>query len=267
MICSENEDKWRELSVLAEVLFRRGYNKHLIRSGFLKALLLERSHLLEDNQKSSTESSPKFFVTKFLEGFDWSKLRSDVQFLKKRTGLTHQICFAFRVDRNLRSFLVHSGRARNGKKECKGVSSLCARKNCPICKDGGSFRTGKFDLEGHQVSLTEKCGCKISSVVYLLMCEQCKLGYVGATSRELSKRFSEHLGKIKGSVNEIQTVHLHFKNSKDSCKPSIGVLEVVNDPEKLLETEKWFIKKLRPHFNVRDATYVKSEQGYKQKVG
>lgn len=235
-----------------------------MRAGFLKALKLNRKDLLEKAEPKLESDSTKFFVTKYLEGFDWKKLKSDLHILRERTSLTHRISFAFRVDRSLRSYLVHSGRKE--KKKSKGEVNLCARKNCPICKDGGSFRTGKIECEGHPVSLVEKCGCKVSSVVYLLTCEQCKLGYVGATSRELSKRFSEHLGKIKGAVQELQTVHLHFRDSKTACRPVIGVLEVVKNPDKLFETEKWYIKKLKPHFNIRDATYVKSEGGYKPKT-
>lgn len=120
-------------------------------------------------------------------------------------------------------------------------------------------------FEGRQVSLMENCGCKAASVVYLLICDKCRLGYVGATSRELSKRFSEHLGKINGSVNEIQTVHLHFKERKGICKPVVGILEVVKDQEKLFDTEKWYIKRLRPQFNIKDATYVKNAEGYTKK--
>lgn len=233
----------------------------------LKALLLEREHLLESKtiRPSTSDSPTNFFITKFLEGLDWNKLKADVSLLKKRTGLKYNIGFAFRVDKSLQSMLVHSGRT-GGRKPIKGEVDLCGRKNCPICKDGGSFKKGQVKIENKVISLASNCGCEVSSVVYLLFCENCSLGYVRATSREVSKRFSEHVGKIKTQAKEIQTVHLHFKNSKKACKPVIGVLEVVKDQDKLLQLEKWYIKKLRPELNVRDATYVKNQDGYELKL-
>lgn len=91
-----------------------------------------------------------------------------------------------------------------------------------------------------KVSFSLKWVCKATSVIYFLRCSKCELGYVGATSRELSKRYSEHVGKIKSSSLEIQTVHLHFKQSEKGCVPQIGILEKVKE-ETLFEIEKKYI--------------------------
>lgn len=83
-------------------------------------------------------------------------------------------------------------------------------------------------------------------------------------ARELSKRFGEHLGKIKNNSKEIQTVHLHFKDSKISCRPEVGILEKTHE-SKLFEVEKWYIKKLKPYFNVEDAVFIKERDKYLRK--
>lgn len=44
-------------------------------------------------------------------------------------------------------------------------------------------------------------------------------------------------------------MHLHFKDSKISCRPEVGILEKTQE-SKLFEVEKWYIKKLKPYFNV-----------------
>lgn len=96
-----------------------------------------------------------------------------------------------------------------------------------------------------EVDLKSRWGCKATSVVYFLFCANCSLGYVGATSRELSKRFSEHLGKIRNSAQEIQTVHLHFKLGAPSCLPLIGILEKVPE-ENLLRLKNGTSGSLNP---------------------
>lgn len=137
-------------------------------------------------------------------------------------------------------------------------------KNCPICKDKTVFLTGPQSCQGSTVNFSRKWGCKATSVIYFLRCNMCELGYVGATSRELSKRFSEHVGKVKNNSAEIQTVHLHFKQSQKGCVPQIGVLEKVKE-ENLLEIEKKYIKALKPHFNVKDAIYIRKNGIYEVK--
>jgi hypothetical protein len=100
--------------------------------------------------------------------------------------------------------------------------------------------------------------------VYFLFREFCALGCVVATTRELSKRYSEHVSKIKNSPQEIQTVHLHFRESKGKCSPKNGILENIlnRDEEKLFRMEKWYIKKLKPFFNVKNATFIRNGEMY-----
>lgn len=201
-------------------------------------------------------------VTKFLDGVDWGKLKRDLSLLKQRTGCTHDVKLAaFRNDKNVKSFLV---RTRVGvKKEKKGKRMSCGRKNCSICRDGGSLETADLPFGGEIIQLKKNLGCKEENVVHFLFCRNWQQGYVGATSRELSKRFGEHLGKIKIVLAEVQTVHLHFKQKK-GCKHEIGILEKV-EGDRLFETEKWFIKKMKPYFNVQDAVYMKTDAGYVMK--
>jgi hypothetical protein len=198
-----------------------------------------------------------FFVTKFLSGFDWTLFKSEIFALKERT--TSDVKPAFRNDRNLKSFPIHSRLSGQVSKK-----QFCERKNCPICKDKSVFQSSSLNLKGQVINFKQKFGCKESSVVYFLFCEKCDLGYVGATSRELSRRFSEHVGNFQNTSVEIQTVHLNFKNPHLACKPKIGILEKCSDQD-LLSIEKWYIKKLAPVFNEKDAVYVRVGSEYKLK--
>lgn len=267
MICSEPEDRWAELETLGEVLFRRSYPRWIVESGFLKAMMQTREDCLQFSNDSGVnkDETPHFFlVTKFLSGVDWRKLRGDIRTVKERTKFSGEVNLAFRKDKSLKSWVVRSNLTKN---EGKAKKQFCGRKNCPICKQKECFHSGELVSEGKKLILKSNYGCKESSVVYYLFCPTCNLGYVGATKRELSKRFSEHLGKINNNSQEIQTVHLHFKNKDKNkkCFPKIGILEKVLDQVKLFQVEKWYIKKLRPHFNVKDATFVREGDGYKEK--
>lgn len=226
-------------------------------------MLLDREKCLHSVKPDERQDSTFFLVTKYLSGVNWGKLRSDINTLVERTKLEGNVKVAFRTDRNLKSFLIKSDLQNGEQPFKKGKKSLCGRKNCPVCKDKTYFNSGEIQCALKKVKLKSELGCKETSVVYLLSCKSCNLHYVGATSRELSTRFSEHLGKITNNSKEIQTVHLHFKTKK--CIPSIGILEKVSDPEKLFQVEKWFIKKLRPFFNVKDATFIRVGEEYKRK--
>lgn len=264
MISSENEDKWKELLTLGEVFFRRGYPMRIIKEGFMKALKLTREDCLNSERKKvSQHQDDSFFVTKFLSAINWKELKSNVRNLKEKTGLKRGVKFAYRNDRSLKSLLVHTRLTNNEKKNNK-KKRFCGRKNCPICKDVGVFQSGNLQLGRKTIQLSCNFGCKEDNVVYFLFCEKCSLGYVGATTRELSKRFSEHVGKMKNNVKEIQTVHLHFKE-KSGCTPKIGILEKTSE-DNLFEVEKWYIKKYRPEFNVKDAIFIKDGENYKRKI-
>lgn len=157
--------------------------------------------------------------------------------------------------------LVNWGRTGLKKDEKK----MCERKNCPTCKDKVVFLKGSQSCQGSKVSFSLKWVCKATLVIYFLRCSKCELGYVGATSRELSKRYSEHVGKIKSSSLEIQTVHLHFKQSEKGCVPQIGILEKVKE-ETLFEIEKKYIQALKHHFNVKDVVYIRKDGIHVEKV-
>ena len=84
-----------------------------------------------------------------------------------------------------------------------------------------------------------------SNVVYQITCSQCKLSYVGQTSRHLQQRFKEHIGS-QGLLRK------HFETCDVS--PSFDMIEILGKQkfEKLLILEALFIAEIKPSLNTKD---------------
>ena len=84
-----------------------------------------------------------------------------------------------------------------------------------------------------------------SNVVYQITCSQCKLSYVGQTSRHLQQRFKEHIGS-QGLLRK------HFETCDVS--PSFDMIEILGKEkfEKLLILEALFIAEIKPSLNTKD---------------
>ena len=84
-----------------------------------------------------------------------------------------------------------------------------------------------------------------SNVVYEITCSQCKLSYVGQTSRHLQQRFKEHIGS-SGLLKK------HFQDCDVS--PSFEMVKILGKAkfEKLLTLEALFISEIKPALNTKD---------------
>ena len=85
-----------------------------------------------------------------------------------------------------------------------------------------------------------------SNVVYQITCPGCNSSYVGQTTRQLQRRFREHMGN-KGPVK----THLDVCN----INPDVGMIEVIGRASslpRLLTLEALFIKQIKPLSNTKD---------------
>ena len=84
-----------------------------------------------------------------------------------------------------------------------------------------------------------------SNVVYQITCSQCKLSYVGQTSRHLQQRFKEHIGS-----SGLLKSHFHDCN----ISPSFEMVKILGKQkfDKLLTLEALFISQIKPALNTKD---------------
>ena len=84
-----------------------------------------------------------------------------------------------------------------------------------------------------------------SNVVYQITCPQCKLSYVGQTSRHVQQRFREHVGS--------QGI---FKKHFEVCNvsPSMDFVKILGRAkfDRLLSLEALFISEINPALNTKD---------------
>ena len=86
-----------------------------------------------------------------------------------------------------------------------------------------------------------------SNVVYKIVCPRCEACYVGKTSRQLTRRFTEHIGKRGVTKPHMQNCNVVLEE-KD--------IEILGSHSKsethLLTLEALFINEIKPTLNTKD---------------
>ena len=92
-----------------------------------------------------------------------------------------------------------------------------------------------------------------SNVVYQITCPRCKACYVGATTRHLRCRFSEHKSRTGCSVKE------HVKQCNVTlCDDDVIVLGCNNREDHLFTLEAIFQHEIRPKINGKEEFKTKT---------
>ena len=65
---------------------------------------------------------------------------------------------------------------------------------CPYIEHGTVIQSSKTSKK---IEINGTFNCKTRNVVYCFTCEQCKLQYIGQTTRSLDERVNEHIGSIR----------------------------------------------------------------------
>ena len=69
--------------------------------------------------------------------------------------------------------------------------------NCPTCPYIESVKVIQSSNTSKKIEINGTFNCKTRNVVYHITCEQCKLQYIGQTTRSLDERVREHIGYIR----------------------------------------------------------------------
>ena len=95
----------------------------------------------------------------------------------------------------------------------------------------------------HQLDIAGSC--KTSCCIYVITCKnkECQKAYVGLTKNPLNKHLSGHRANIINKT-EGQAMYEHFCNVHNISDMMIQPLEVVQDPKKLRDREKYWICEL-----------------------
>ena len=257
-ICSDPENRDKELKKLKSRLLNRNYDNKILESAIKRARNVPRQSLLKPVLKPEVNSRPVFAVT-----FDprtppfpsvlakhWRAMTSQDAHLAQVFPLPPLV--AYKRQRNIRDRLIRAQvpkviqrypkRQQRGMKKCQ--------KDCPICP---------FISEGKDVSINNsswKIGkhvnCETSNIIYAIQCtkENCQLAYIGETKRQLKYRIADHKSYIK-SENIEQATGEHFNlpgHSISNMKVTIVERVKKNDDQYRKEREKYFINKFNTFY-------------------
>ena len=115
---------------------------------------------------------------------------------------------------------------------------------CFICSFGVhcKFVVNMFNNNTYQI--VHRLTCVSVNVIYLIMCKNCKIYYVGQTSRTLSRRISDHVYNIRAFYRT--SVSEHFNNGTCTLSDfTFTALEHCPTERKRLQKENQWITRLR----------------------
>ena len=92
----------------------------------------------------------------------------------------------------------------------------CACGKCYVCKQNFLSPCSQFSSHhSKQVfPILKKLNCQCTNLVYLMECNTCKQSYVGYTTSNLPKRFSNHKSHIKKGFRSCKLLN-HFLDNID----------------------------------------------------
>ena len=86
--------------------------------------------------------------------------------------------------------------------------------NCPTCPYIEPGTVIQSSNTSKKIEINGTFNCKTRNVVYCITCEQCKLQYIGQTTRSLDERVREHIGSIRNLHTNQPTGELRGMNRK-----------------------------------------------------
>ena len=197
--CTELNRYYYHSSIISKNLLNRKYKFNLISNLIRYFSSIKRDSLLPYKEKNNEISNNILFIStfdRFLPNHSnflndiWQNSLDDNSILKK-----FQFKTIYRNHPNLNSYLIN-------KIACPFSSHryyICQSETCMICK----FAITDYFLKnkkGLKILIPSKSSCNSSNCIYFITCLKCNIYYVGETSRNLSKRMTEHLNKIKYGI-------------------------------------------------------------------
>ena len=210
--CSTDDFLNKRCAEYKGYLISQGYNVALVDKQFDKALSIERSELLKKKVKPVKRVFPLVL--------DYNPILPDIQrVIKKHAHLlrsstelieifpSKSIFPAYRRTKNLKDILAPSKfRGDNGanqaEKEMGGCFKCCTR--CDLCKNF-LIQDSKFKSfsTGRSYKINQKLSCSSKNVVYLALCNKCKLQYVGSTTTEFKVCFRNHKSSMHTKQKDV----------------------------------------------------------------
>ena len=251
-IVSDTNTLHIRLIELALLLIERKYPVQVIKTGIIKAMAIPRSTLLKVKEKTMENITPfvSTYNPKHRELF--GILRSNMSILNNDNSMQSIInntryIKSKRQLPNLKRLLT---RSEFNDIENTPVVERCGEPRCSLCNfliEGTTFQ-----LKNKIFHVKESMDCRVSNVLYVLVCNGCKEFYIGQTGDKLRNRRTVHDQKIRDPSTRQIPLSAHIdKCSKIFPKYSIFPFYKFhnNNISARLSKEKYFISIFQPKLN------------------
>ena len=189
-ICTQKEDFKKACQTLFTALRKRGYTRTFLRKTF--------DTFLEIKER---DPSPKLaLVTTYSTLSRITNTKIKRNFLNRTDDLLsgHKIILAYRKNKNLKDYLVHS--------KLKGT-------DVPLRKKPEYFKPKqlvKNRTTNRMVGIKQNIQANTHNCVYLITCQKCNLQYVGETRNTIADRVNQHKYNINNAKETTLLIVQHF---------------------------------------------------------
>jgi hypothetical protein len=201
--CTSVPERERNLDIARQHLVSRHYPQQLVEDAFARASV-SASFPCPPRRPVDPAESP---ITNFIVPFS-SRNPHFERILNKHVPLLRQnphlrqvygerpIRVVYTRAKNLRDILVHSKMPNPGSSTAYSGSGPCnGRSDCRLCTKMKPTNE-VVSLDGQfTFQVRGSYNCNSQNIIYMLVCGQCGLQYIGETCRKLRERFNDHKSK------------------------------------------------------------------------
>ena len=239
-----SDEKWKTFRIkeMYQILRKHNYPISLLNNAIIKSL---NSKLIIPKIENKYKS-----VVPFITSAQDKFYQENIFPLKYLYEKNHNIQI-FKIQKRQTDFLSFLNKSNNISSEHKVTK--CEMKSCLLCYNLKQY-FGSFKIKDCNIKLNNNASCNTSYVIYCLFCVNCSQFYIGKSQTTLKKRFNLHRFHLR-QAEEDPTYSLPLYKHLISCSSSeFGVtviyVEHEKEPLKLLLSEQYFIKLLKPSLNV-----------------
>ena len=259
-IISENTTLNYRMDELKINLLKQNYPNKSIDFNFNKVHKLNRADLLKRSSPSAKTNNNNiiFLSTQNPRNPNFFQIiRNNISMLNidkniKELLEKHSILNSKRQPKNLKKLLT-SAKFKNDKKEIE--TKKCNRGNCCLCTNNEFLEASEINFNnGKNFKIYSPMSCSSKNIIYVIICNNCQLEYIGETGDTLRHRFNVHRNQIKNEEIRKLLVSKHIYQCAKNKTPNYKVVPIYKFNDNTTETERrikeqYFIKQFKPALN------------------
>ena len=192
----------------------------------------------------------------------FSKIKENLFILKNDPKLASilenkKILQVSKQPKNLKRLLTNN---HFGDKDKKTGAIRCGNSICGLCKNNEFLEGNSHTFNnGYTHYITTLLTCSSKNLIYVIICDNCGLEYVGETGDTLQHRTTLHRQQIKCENYRVLKVSHHIANCSKNQSKKFKIMPIFKMPTNCeiihrRSKEHWLIKKTQPALNACDGT-------------